>query len=236
MNSENAKHHGALLRAGRWFSALPPALQTALLDGGLVREVVAGERLFSRGDEPDGLYAVIDGAVRVTASSEHGKEALLTLMEPPTWFGEISVFDGQPRTHDAVANEPSRILHVPQRVLDAVLAKEPAWWRELGLLVTSKLRLAFLALEDAATVPTPIRLARRLVQMAEGYGEWLDRKKRVLAVRQEELALMLSTSRQTVNQLMKEMEHKGWLKLAYGHVELVDLDALRAAASGKKEL
>ena len=235
MSSENTKHFAALLRAGRWFNALPAGLQSVLLDGGIVRELASGERLFSRGDEPDGLYAVLEGAVRVTASSVEGKEALLTLMEPPSWFGEISVFDRQPRTHDAIANEPSKILRVPQRVLDAALAKEPAWWRELGLLVSGKLRLAFIALEDAATVPTPMRLARRLVQMAEGYGEWLDRKKRVIAVRQEELALMLSTSRQTVNQLMKEMEHKGWLKLAYGQVELVDLEALRRAALGKKE-
>ena len=230
MPNGNAHAFAALLRAGRWFAALPAPFQALLLDHGAVRAVAEGERLFSRGDAPNGLFAVVEGAVRVTASSEAGKEALLTLMEPPAWFGEISLFDGQPRTHDAVGNEPSRVIQVPQRALEDALLANPAWWRELGLLVTSKLRLAFVALEDAAVVSLPTRLARRLVQMAEGYGEWLDRSRRVLAVRQEELALMLSTSRQTVNQLMKELEHKGWVRLSYGQVELVDLDALKAAA------
>jgi CRP/FNR family transcriptional regulator, cyclic AMP receptor protein len=230
MSVENAKAFGALLRAGRWFGGLSPGLQRALLERGTVRTLATGERLFSRGDPPDGLYAVLEGAVRVSAVSTAGKEALLTLVEPPTWFGEIAVFDRQPRTHDAVANEASRVLHVGQRELDAHLALEPQGWQELGLLLAGKLRLAFIALEDAATVPVPARLARRLVQMAEGYGEWRDRQRRVLAVRQEELALMLSTSRQTVNQCLKEMEQAGWIRLAYGQVEIVDLEALREAS------
>lgn len=230
MDAGNASSYAALLKAGRWFAGLPAPFQAMLLGAAQVREVKVGERLFSRGDAPNGLFAVLEGAVRATASTEHGKEALLTLVEPPSWFGEVSVFDGQPRTHDAVVNEPSRILHVPQRPLDEALAAHPVWWRDLGVLASGKLRLAFIALEDAAVVPLPTRLARRLVQMAEGYGEWIDRSRRVLAVRQEELALMLSTSRQTVNQQMKDLEHKGWVKLSYGQVELVDLEALRAAA------
>jgi CRP/FNR family cyclic AMP-dependent transcriptional regulator len=227
---ENASSYAALLKAGRWFAGLPEPFQTMLLAAAQVREAKAGERLFSRGDAPNGLFAVLEGAVRATASSEGGREALLTLIEPPSWFGEVSLFDGQARTHDAVANEPTRILHVPQRPLEEALAAQPRWWRDLGVLASGKLRLAFIALEDAAVVPLPTRLARRLVQMAEGYGEWIDRSRRVLAVRQEELALMLSTSRQTVNQQMKELEQKGWVKLSYGQVELVDLPALRAAA------
>ena len=125
------------------------------------------------------------------------------------WFGEIAVFDGLPRTHDAVAAEKSAVLHVPAQALDRILEGEPRYWRELGLLVASKLRLAFLAMEDSAVLPIADRLARRLLVSVERYGEWHDRTSRVVDLRQQELATMLSTSRQTVNQLLKELEDQG---------------------------
>lgn len=188
-----------------------------------------GERLFSRGDPPSGMFAVLEGAVRITATTEAGKEALLILSEPPSWFGEIAVFDGQPRTHDAIAYGSARVLHLGKDALAAILESHPAWWRDLGLLLTQKLRLALLALEDSATLPLAQRLARRLAWMAAGYGDWHGRTARELAVSQEELASMMSASRQSVNQCLKDYEARGFVRLAYGSIEVLDLDALRGA-------
>jgi CRP/FNR family transcriptional regulator, cyclic AMP receptor protein len=222
--------HKELLRQGRWYSGLPEAFQDALLQRAAVRRLAPGERLFARGDPPGGLFATVDGLIRICSTTEEGKEVLLTIQEPPSWFGEIAVFDRQPRTHDAYAAGEAVVLHVPTKALDDLLAQQPAWWRDLGLLVTQKLRLAFLAMEDAATQPLPARLARRLVLMADGYGDWHDRRLRALEVSQEQLASMLSTSRQTVNGALKDFEAKGLVRVAYGRIEVVDLDGLRALA------
>jgi CRP/FNR family transcriptional regulator, cyclic AMP receptor protein len=225
----SARNYRELLRSGRWFAALPDDLQERLVDSAGLRTIGARQRLFSRGDEPDGLYAVLDGGIRVSGSSESGCEALLTLLEPPTWFGEISIFDGAPRTHDAIAESEALVLHVPRAALDAILAAQPRYWRELGLLVTSKLRLAFIAMEDMALLPIAVRLARRLSLMAEGYGE-REHQRRTVEVSQEQLAQMLSTSRQTANQLLKDLEARGLIRLSYGTIEILDLDGLRRAA------
>ena len=229
MAARSAKDYRELLRSGRWFAGLPDELQEELLRGATVRALSARQPLFARGDEADGLYAVLDGGIRVSGSSESGREALLTLLEPPSWFGEISIFDRQPRTHDAVAETEALVLHVPRGALDALLEAQPRWWRELGLLVTSKLRLAFTAMEDMALLPTAVRLARRLALMAEGYGE-REHQRRAVEVSQEQLAQMLSTSRQTANQLLKELEARGLIRLSYATIEILDLDGLRRAA------
>ncbi len=225
----NANHFDALLKAGRWFGGLPEAFQRALLDAAVVRHLAKGELLFSRGDPPSGLYAVVDGTVRTSTLAATGKEILLAMLAPPMWFGEISVLDGQPRTHDAIADEEATLVHVGAAPLDALLAREPAWWRHLGVLVSGKLRLSFLIVEDL-TMPLAVRIARRLVLYAERYGEWSDRSSRLVDVRQEQLATMLSVSRQTVNQALKELEAKALVRLAYGKIEIVDHDALRALA------
>ena len=148
------------------------------------------------------------GAVSFLGASGRAHEsraALLIRLEPPHWFGEISVFDGSARTHDAHAAEASTLLQVPHERLQAWLQAHPVHWHALALLLTDKLRTAFVAMEELALLPAPQRLARRLVMMAEGYGQWTaeGQSRRVLSISQEQLSLMLAISRQTTNQISK---------------------------------
>ncbi|MDF9620749.1 Crp/Fnr family transcriptional regulator [Pseudomonas entomophila] len=214
---------------GQWFRQLPAPVQDSLLALARFRELAPGQCLFQRGDAPCGLYAVLDGAMRVGAVSSEGKEALLTLVETPNWFGEISLFDGQPRTHDAFAEGATRLLWIPQAPLLQWLDREPRHWRELALLMSHKLRWVFVALEQQSLLAAAPRLAHRLLQIAEGYGE-RDVPQWRLQLSQEQLALMLSLSRQTINQILRNLEQAGVVRLGYGEVEIVDAPRLRAMA------
>jgi CRP-like cAMP-binding protein len=219
----------ARLLEGHWFSALPARLQEVLLEIAQVQQLPLGQRLFRRGDQPSGLYAVVAGAMRIGAVNQSGKEALLTLVEPPYWFGEISLFDGLPRTHDAFAAEACTLLWVPQARLLALLDQQPQYWRDFALLMSQKLRLTFIALEEISLLPASPRLARRLLLMADNYGE-ASGPRPVIHLAQEQLALMLALSRQTTNQILKELEAQGILHLSYGEIEILDLQRLRQAA------
>lgn len=225
---KDPRTYRACLQGGHWFSTLPAALQDALLATAQVQRLDAGQRLFRRGDPPSGLYAVVEGAMRIGAVSAQGKEALLTLIEAPYWFGEVSLFDGQPRTHDAFAEGASTLLLVPQAALLALLERQPQYWRDFALLMSQKLRLAFIALEQMSLLPAAPRLARRLLMIAENYGEGEPR--RVIHLAQEQLALMLAISRQTTNQILKELQARGIVRLSYGEIEILDLPRLRQAA------
>jgi CRP-like cAMP-binding protein len=218
-----------LLRSGRWFRSLPEPLQDELVGMGVLRELPARAPLFRRGEANSGMFGVLDGQVRASGTDADGKMALLTLVEPPNWVGEIPLFDGLPRTHDLSAETDALVVHVAHEPLLAFLEREPRYWRDMALLLTSKLRLAFVAMEDAQLLPIAARLTRRLVLIAEGYGEWTQGTWREVGVSQETLATMLSTSRQTVNQVLKSLESKGWVRLAYGRVEILDLKELRSS-------
>lgn len=218
------------LMRGQWFSHLPVSLQDSLLDAARLRRLSAGQRLFQRGDPPCGLYAVLEGAVRIGAVNEQGKEALLSLVEAPHWFGEICLFDGQARTHDAFGLGACTLLHIPQAALLALLDEHPLYWRQLALLMSQKLRLTFINLEQLSLMPAPTRLAHRLLMIADGYGQ-IDEPRRVLQLPQEQLASMLSLSRQTTNQILKDLQAQGIIGLAYGEIEILDAQRLRALAT-----
>lgn len=220
----------AALEHSVWFRAVPQALRAQLLELGQVQRLAAGERLFSRGAPDSGLYCVLDGLMRIGAASVAGKEALLALIEPVNWFGEITLFDGGARTHDAYAERASTLFHVPRAALVALLGHSPEYWRQFGLLLTHKLRLAFDAIEEAALLPAAQRVARRLLLMAGGYGA-AGASRRVLKVAQEDLALMLALSRQTTNQILRQFEMHGALSLRYAEIEIVDAHKLAALAA-----
>ena len=62
----------ARLAVGHWFSHLPVPFQHSLLAHARLRQLTAGQYLFKRGDPPCGLYAVLEGTLRVSAVNEHG--------------------------------------------------------------------------------------------------------------------------------------------------------------------
>jgi len=96
--------------------------------------------------------------------------------------------------------------------------------------MADKLRLAFMTMEEQVVLSAPLRLARRLVVMAEGYGVQGGKggTRRVLAVTQQELALMIGISRQTTNEILKGMEVRGILRVQRGALEIRNLSELKA--------
>jgi CRP-like cAMP-binding protein len=216
-----------LLRSGKWFHSLTDDVQRALLDMSSVETFAPNQRLFSVGQAANGLFGIVDGTVRVTTTAPDGADILLTLSERPQWLGEIALFDGLPRCHDATAETEVVVVHAPQRQLDAWLERDPRAWRSFGLLLTTKTRLVLAALADVSTLPLNARLARRLVHMAGGYGDLRIGTARVVLVNQEQLASMLWASRQTVNRALKSLEGAGAVRVSYGEIEILDLESLR---------
>jgi CRP/FNR family cyclic AMP-dependent transcriptional regulator len=221
-------HLRTALASDPWFASCDDALQHALIERGRLVRLARGEALFSRGDIADGLCCVVAGALRVGALQADGSESLLAYLEPYQWFGEISMLDGQPRTHDAAADAETTVLVIAQPALLEWLAQHPAHWRDLGRLACQKLRIAFTTLEDIAHLPLQQRLAKRLWLVAHGYGAWAASPRRQVRLPQEQLALMLGVTRQSMNKALRALEAQGLVALRYGTIELPDLDALRA--------
>lgn len=220
----------ALLRKDAWFGSLPEELETALIEIAAPRRLQPGEHLFVRGDAPDGLYAVLEGALRISGVTEAGKEAILAIAEPPSWFGEIAVFDRLPRTHNVMAEGPARLMHLPLRAVDALLSRQPHFWRHFGVLMALKLRLAFIGMEDLALLPADARLARRLLMLACASPAARERGGVTLNLSQAQLGMMLSLSRQTTNQVLQSLQAQGVLQVSYGGIQVLDLDRLTVVA------
>jgi len=222
----------AVLKRSEWFAALDPLFQQAVLGSSRLMVLAAGQSVFHRGDRGDGIYCVMSGAVCFGAVASSGRGSIVALAEPPQWFGEIALFDSGARTHDAWADVTSTLLRLPLHHLTRILADDPSRWQQMGRLLVHKLRIALSLLEDMALEPPRVRLARCLVNLLEGYGQRKAAPSLSVRVSQERLGMMLSLSRQTVNELLRQLEQESIIHGQRGGVRILDPNRLRDAARG----
>ena len=109
--------------AGSWFSKLSQPLRNAILSRAVVKRLQDGAMLSARGGPAEEWCGVAKGAVRVSSVSLSGKQVTLTYVEPGTWFGDISLFDGLPRTHDSNAHGETTLLVVRKPDFKELLAQ-----------------------------------------------------------------------------------------------------------------
>lgn len=216
----------ALLLANAWFKDLPDDIVERLAAATRQRFFADGAVVHRRGDPADGLYTIVSGAVRIGAQAADGRETVLTLLQPGAWFGEISLFDGRPRTHDAHAHGDTVILMVPRQDFQQLLDTRPELYRYFMPLLCRRLRSVFSMLEDHTVLSVRARLVKRLLLLARTVGE-ASGGERVLSLSQEALANMLGLSRQTVNKELKALEREGLVRLHYGQIGLPDPRALQ---------
>ncbi|MFZ6849311.1 Crp/Fnr family transcriptional regulator [Undibacterium sp. RuRC25W] len=217
--------HLSALSEDSWFAALSPELRQALLLNATSVHLVAGEMLFRRGDAPSGFYALLKGNIKMSTLSEDGREGILTILEPSTWFGEISLIDGQPRTHDATAVGIVELLLVTPLCFSALM-RDPVFATAIAHMLAYRIRLLYGIVEDAHLRSPRARVARRLLLLAGSNTMHTSASHNCVPVSQESLAMMLGMSRQTLSKELKFLSQQRVIALKYRAINIISATAL----------
>jgi len=219
------------IEGGAWFSKLSQHLRNDILSRALVRRLHDEAPLASRSTPAEEWCGVAAGAVRISSVSLSGKQVTLTYVEPGTWFGDIALFDGLPRTHDADAHGNTTLLVVRKADFKSLLDRHVELYEALLRLNCRRLRLMFDQIEDLNTRPLQARLAKQILLLAKSYGTPLGEEIRIgLALAQEDLAQLLGASRQRVNQELKNFEREGAVRVEPTRLVVLSREKLLAAA------
>ena len=214
-----------------WFSALSPALRHDILGRTIIRRYPDGIQIGTRGAPATEWLAVAQGAVRISSVSVTGKQITLTYVEPGTWFGDISLLDGLPHTHDATTQGPTTLLIVRKHDFMDLLARHPEFSEALLRLNCGRLRRMFASFEDLNTRPLSARLAKQVMHLARNHGIAQGQETRIgLQLAQEDLAQLVGASRQRVNQELKGFEREGAVRVEPTRLVVLSREKLRAIA------
>lgn len=219
------------IESGAWFSKLSRPLREDILARTVVRRLKDGAPLSTRGATAEEWCGVALGAVRISSVSLTGKQVTLTYAEPGVWFGDISLFDGLPRTHDADAHGPTTLLCVRKPDFKELLSLHVELYEALLRLNCRRLRLMFDQFEDLNTRPLQVRLAKQIILLAKSYGIKQGEEIRIgLELAQEDLAQLLGASRQRVNQELKGFEREGAVRVEPTRLVVLSRDKLMQIA------
>ena len=218
-----------ILAPDPWFSRQPESFRTALVAEAQEVHVGAGRWIYDAGESASGLYGVLAGSVAMHIGLENEEPALVSVIGPGHFFGYTGRFLGGRRVATAVAREPSTLLYLPERSLEAIARELPDIWVRLAELSSIHVVAGF-RLAVANTRPAAQRLAIHLQLLASQFSPSLH-----LPVTQDELSEMTGLSRKTVNRMLAGFEAENILTTGYKSLEITDLARLAAIRHAKAE-
>jgi CRP-like cAMP-binding protein len=176
-----------------------------------VRHFKKGEIIFSQGSPADSVMYIQEGAVKITALSAIGKEAIIVILHAGDFFGE-GCMAGQPvRVGNATTITASTVLVIEKNEMVQVLHDQ----HELSdlfinFVLTRNIRIEE-DLVDRLFNSTEKRLARTLLLLAR-YGKQEQPQRLLPKVSQETLAEMIGTTRTRVNLFMNKFKKLGFIR------------------------
>ena len=223
-NSAGLTDKKALLRSHPFFTGLDSRIVERLVPHALTRKVKRGTLLFRKGDAGSNLYAVCAGAVRVSAPSDQGKDAIFNLIVSGEIFGEVAFLDGGPRTADAVMIESGELMVIERRDFLPLLKDYPALALRLLEVLCGRLRRTSQQVEDIVFLGLEPRLAKALLHL---YDHPSFKASQKFKVTQRDISQLIGTSRESVNKQLRSWERRKWLKLKRGGLVILAPDVLR---------
>lgn len=200
----------------------------ALLSHGRFEHHHAGEVIFRKGSPGRSMMAVLDGRIRISSTSDSGREVVLAFLNAGEIFGEIALIDGQERTADATAMTNCELLVIDHRDFIPFLESHGKICVKLLRILCQRLRRTDGQVEGAMFERLEMKLARALTQLAADQTGKNPREVISLQVTQQELAGLVGASRETVNKQLRTWERDGLLGIRKGEIVIRDVEAIGA--------
>jgi CRP-like cAMP-binding protein len=193
--------------------------------------VSASVTVCHEGDPPGEVFLIERGSVRIVMSPPSGRELILSTRSAGQLVGEMSAFDGRPRSASVIANEPTTMFVIAAEVfLDAVITR-PTLSSHFLAVLTEKLRAADDRTMTRTTKHVPTRLAARLVALSEAHLEHVGSPGEItLGIRQADLASWVGASREAVARVLADWREANVVRTGRGSLAVLDLAALRLIA------
>ena len=199
---------------------LPEEEARRLLSRARRRRFARGETLFHEGDPGTTVHLVAKGRIAVRVATQMGEVATVELVLPGDVVGELALLSAEgTRGASAVALEPTETLALDKETFTALRRDDPLVSDFLVQLLAARVHRLTDRLLEALYLPADVRLLRRLLELADVYGD-------VIPLIQEDLAGLAGTTRATVNRVLRRELARGTLELTRGRVTVVDRESL----------
>jgi len=196
---------------------------------------LARRRTFARqevvchaGDPADSLHLVVRGRLSVTVSLPTGDTAMVNVLGPGSYFGELALVGVDAhRTATVTALEPTETFAVPASAFRRLRESHPGVERAMTTLLADRIDRLSGRLVEAMYVGLDRRVTRRLVEVGEMYAESDADGCLVVPLTQRQLAELTGGTRQSVNQVLQGLVDQGIIAVGRGRIDILDARQLK---------
>jgi CRP-like cAMP-binding protein len=172
-------------------------------------------------------FGVIDGLLKMSSDNAEGQTMTYTGIPPGGWFGEGTALKREPYRYNIQALRKTIVAGLPVDTFHWLLDHSIGFNRFVMNQINERLG-QFIAAREIDRMNNPdARVARSLAALFNpvlypGVGE-------MLRITQQELAYLVGLSRQRVNEALNALQAHNVIRVEYGGLRVLDLDALRSS-------
>lgn len=174
-----------------------------------VRSYPKGAIIVSEGDEGNSLFVIQSGTVKAFLSDENGREVVLSTQGPGEYFGDLALFDDEPRSASVMALEACKLMIITKTQLRDAIKEDPEIGFSLLHGLARRVRILTENVRTLALLDVFGRLSKTLYDLAEEKDGVLVIEQRLT---QQDLANRIGASREMVSRIMHDLIEGGYLE------------------------
>lgn len=210
-----------------WLEGVDPKACQALMRRAHLKALPPETHIYAQGDHVDGLYVVLEGIVKEITVME-GCLRFVRLSGPGEALGIGELFSEPVHAMSAVTLRPTRLAHFEHDALHKIFTEHPSALLWLMQQFSARLWGLRTALVETVYVESATRLTRKLVEVAERFGERTPQGILIdLKLSREEWAALVGIAPETVSRVLHDLERRGWVALEGRKILLIAEEKLR---------
>jgi CRP-like cAMP-binding protein len=210
-----------------WWSTLDGLERDRVAADLQVADAEPGELLCRIGRPATLWLGVVEGLLKMSNDSAQGTQVTFTGIPSGAWFGEGTLLKRESYRYNIETLRASVVAGIPIATFEWLLERSLPFNRYLMNQLNERLSQFIAAREIDRLTDPDTRVARSLGALFHpvlypGVGE-------LLRITQQELGFLVGLSRQRVNEALTTLSARGWIRVEYGGVRVLDLTALQRA-------
>ena len=224
-------HDASMLADSELFGSLWPDDRLRIVQLCTRRRLAARQVVFHQGEPGREMFIVVSGRLKVSVTSEDGKELSFFIFHENDVFGELALLDGERRSATVTAIDPCELLVLHHNDFKQLLKQNQHIGLKMLSMLAGRVRATTLLYESSVFIEIPGRLASKLLELSSEYGIESDEGILIdLKLSQYELGTLINASRESVNKQLKTWESQGIIQIRAGKIFLADAAVLEAFA------
>ncbi|MFB9843597.1 response regulator [Mucilaginibacter ginsenosidivorans] len=193
----------------------------AMIAGRKIRQIKKKQILYYEGDQPQGIYLVIEGAIRTFKLAEDGRELMMGLYKPDDYLGVHALLLDEPFTETAEAVDDAAVCLLPKDAIINLVNRYPDITLQFIKILANNIREKEDQLLELAYNSVRKRLAQVLVRLSKQFTDPSQFK-----ISRDELASMAGMATETVSRTLSDFKDEKLIEKKGSHIQILNLEKL----------